>query len=347
MNASNITTDSVLGDEATTHIQTVVTLLCTELTTEELDNAIDRLNTTATPAITTVAFKTYVWHGNKYLNYAYLFLAVVGLLGNTLIIILMRRPNNSGKSTSVLFTSLAVSDTLFTVNSVVGALRSNNLFSLNDEFNIHAMLWTVNRHVSNWILAAITVERVLIVAYPIKMKDKFTPLNAVIIVVVITVISVIVNVPLWCLLRVFRVIQVEALFYVDIIHGFCLPFLVMLTGSVYIVASLKQRRLQTNGTQLSSTTRILIAANMAFLITMLPRHVLSFFYEDHVLRDLYFLHVLFWLLQECNSVLNFYVYILAGTKFREELKEMFTPRRYSVNASVNASANSPDVENAT
>ena len=100
---------------------------------------------------------------------------MVGLVANVLICVVMSKPTFKKLPLSVYFTALAVSDTVVLciiatrqiVYQLTGILHLGTTYGctlLHYLLNVAAMM-------SSWIIVSIAVERLLVVKFPLKVKD--------------------------------------------------------------------------------------------------------------------------------------------------------------------------------
>ena len=104
------------------------------------------------------------------------FLVLVGFMGNTLILVVMRNRKFDRTSTNVYLSILAICDniTLFCGSFSSRILNSDILFLVNLE-RVHIPLCWIwrffiisARHMSSWCLVLITVERMIVILKPHK-----------------------------------------------------------------------------------------------------------------------------------------------------------------------------------
>lgn len=256
------------------------------------------------------------------LYFIYLPFGIISVASNLMIIVIMTTPNNRGKSTSLLFTILAVSDTTLTLNNMFYCMVESNLLSDVDYVSdvITNLIWKLNMHFSNYFLLVITVERVVSVAYPLKVKAVFTKKVVTMITLVLLVVIPTANVPLWCMEYPVQ----TNLDTVDFVFGFSVPYLLIMAGGIYIIVKLKFR-LPSNVRCNNSVTNIVLATNLAFLVSMLPRRVIYLIRTGIRVHD-NLLTIGLQFLECLNTGVNFFVYILAGRKFREDFKNLVMRR---------------------
>jgi hypothetical protein len=125
-----------------------------------------------------------------------------------------------------------------------------------------------------------------------------------------------------------------------LVFVFFIPFFVTLTGTILIVIKLHiQNRLMIQQDEINkrkarisnSITRTLLAANFAFIVLQIPYGVLTIAedciwpYNDpyrpisNITQSLMYF---FAFLSQLNSGINFFLYVLSGSRFREEVKKL-------------------------
>ena len=214
--------------------------------------------------------------------------------------------------------------------------------------NMVAKLKTIatysNWQVSTWILVSVTVERALSVAIPLKVKLFCTISHARMAVLAICMFTITLNtVEYFTLFDVFYVRRLGPIsipkftgasmiyVWVDLFYGFAIPFIIMATGTMTIIVKL--HRTSAYKTDLltpraKSISKIIILANIVFFVTMIPYRVLSIVESSVGYRP--YLHRLFdpfLFMTDANSALNFFLYILSGSRFRADVKDLFCKRR--------------------
>ena len=262
--------------------------------------------------------------GNDDMYFVYLPFGVISIAGNIMIIIIMSTSDNRGKSTSLLFIILAISDTSLTINnmfySYVQAANVAGFTETEDRSLIFGimtnLIWRINVHFSNYVLVVITLERVIGIAIPFHVKTICRRKYLFASITIILIVLAVANIPLW--VRDWPSGNMENLELLDLVLGFSLPFLAILVGGLYIIVKVKYGLLSSSPYN-SSVTNIVIGAILAFLVTMLPRRIVYLIETGSADEDKEnFLIIIFQGLESLNTGVNFFVYILAGRKFRDD-----------------------------
>ena len=268
--------------------------------------------------------------GDMYL--VYLPFGVISVAGSIMIIIIMSTSDNRGKSTSFLFTVLAISDTSLTINNMLYAcLQGANVASFTEGrpliFGIITnLIWRINVHFSNYVLVVITLERVISIALPLQVKTICKRKHLLVTIAIILVVLAVANIPLW--IRDWPSVIMGNLELVDLVLGFFVPFLTITVGGIYIIVKVKYGHgLLSSSPYNSSVTNVVLGTILAFLVTMLPRRIIYLIEtgrSDGEQSE--FLIILCQGLESINTGVNFFVYILAGRKFREDFVNLVLRR---------------------
>ena len=236
-----------------------------------------------------------------------------GITGNILsIIILFRLARRSSiTSTTLYLTALALSDIMILL---CGPLRNwiNQIWEKDVRYYSEAscksqLFFTYfSIHLSSWLLVAITMERVISVVFPHKVRTRCTPRIATIIIVVILIVIggfslihpiiqglVTSRSGTQCTPRTEEYTEFRDNIYVWM--DFCLslgaPFLFLLIGNIIIIIQLTQsKRTQSrmnasrgegkrSGRDTRSLSILLISLSAIFLLTMTPVNVFAIAYR--------------------------------------------------------------------
>ncbi|KAH3797454.1 hypothetical protein DPMN_151035 [Dreissena polymorpha] len=278
-------------------------------------------------------------------NYLLIPIATSSIIGNVLIIIVVAWDKVT--TTNILFGILACVDLLSTFLGPVlliaelnaaafKYLRSSLFLPIFVEF-----LGQTIAGLSIWTLVIITIERLLSITIPFNVKQVVT-VPRVILAEFATAIAVVVVQYIRHFLAVeSRMFQGRwfmyprsrewAEFFVisDWILFTGIPFIVIITASSVIWIKLRTPfgQGQNQSTRFRSVTTNLLLANVKFLLINIPIrlvNVILYYFGESISLNLYqeviIRETAIYLLQ-LNSALNFYVYILSGQKFRENVKQ--------------------------
>ena len=287
--------------------------------------------------------------------YAFI-LVIVGVIGNGLAIVILSKKTNRSSSTANVLIALAVSDIcILFVGSFSNWLNGVSDINFRKQSGysciLHIYFSYVPISVSSWLLALVTAERVISVVWPYKVKEWCT--------VIRTRIAIGATVICVCAFYLHFFIGFESGYnpnidinckptngdylyflsfvmpYLDFSVTFLLPCLIIIPGNIVIVQQLVRQRARrkalTSYTEArdSSITRTLVIAGVIFVLTVAPISILliTFEYWLETVQNTWmitnFWRVVLNALADTNAAVNFFLYVISGTKFREEVKELF------------------------
>ena len=290
--------------------------------------------------------------------------SVFGVLGNILTLYIMSQPVLSHSVTSVLFRYLTVADLLRLLEIV---LFKNPFIKIYFNFSQIGFFCKVQRfvemlcsHTSSCALILISIERLIAVCFPFKVKQLVTKERTLILLVFMTAILIAVD---GFLLFVSGVIDTEygkfcdiideSIFpffihvypWIDMILYFFLPFLIVITCNTAIVFTLgKQKFRKSQLTQssseptnnkISSVTRMMLFVSLAFLVMVSPYTIYLLFIdpvsqsswttaEKAMKLSVYYTLAI---MASTNHAINFILYCGSMPKFREELRILLRCKR--------------------
>ena len=242
--------------------------------------------------------------------------------GNTCTIMVMRKSpwRKRATTTKLLFCVLALTDMCYISFKVIDGVRQQLTEKLPD--NIQKVCTLVEGILYNYsisVLVVISVERFVCVFWPLKVHDYFSLRNCKIVLVLLFCVTV-----AWNVLYVLWVMTVKRFLVASVLVDFALPFTMITFTTIAIAVKLcltqeediHQRRSRATN---ASATGLLIAANVCFLLTMLPVRVyyVCFVFSPSVCSNKYFYQWLYFL-HNLNFALNFYVYCVCNESFRND-----------------------------
>ena len=212
---------------------------------------------------------------------------------------------------------------------------------------------------ASWLVVAITWERVLAVNFPHKIQVWTSKRKTYIYVATVLFLLAAINIH-WIFAvklhfyepagRVVCVAYTESYFnyayrifpYIDLFKYAILPFVLIILGNILIIGRmLHARRMvkrqlnvsQQNQEQISQMTLMLLGISTAFILFNGPIAFLiildesaSIQWDDYQQARLDFAHDVANMLMYTNNAANFYVYFLSGSRFRNEVKAMFSKK---------------------
>ena len=280
----------------------------------------------------------------NYVNKSIIIIVVLAIFGNIMIVKVMLRKENRNSSTFIFFIALAISDMsisgLLSLERWLHWVFGINLYSVNKYVTtVETIMHYSFYQTSIWILMCITLERLTIIISPFKFKLFCTKTHAIVIsVMVCTLImtmniiqfTVIVRVDFDAISSYNKIMDIIKNGYtiiavMDSIIAFFLPVVIIVTSSIYIIIHLhRQKMLSIKTDRNRSVTMTLLAANIVFLLTTSPFVLLQLISLNVNISPYLFwtLFDIFLFLADMNSALNFYVYVLSGSKFRSDVKKI-------------------------
>ena len=302
---------------------------------------------------------------------------ILGTFGNGLTIIVLLRQFKNLSSTAVYLLTLACSDLMILY---LGPIRQwiqyiwkegiNDVRLMTDAGCRTSLFFTYfSFQFSSWLLVAVTIERVISVMLPHKVKLGCTTMKAGITVLIIIACLVPLNAHYFYGYRLrknpnqsgspyicgplpeyvgYQTFLYKYWTWVDFAVGFAVPFAILLVGNILIIVSLKRqanRRRKMSMTQTEkegrSVTLMLIVLCVIYAICLIPYNVyfivlpyvreaafkMPFLEMVKRMEYLLFIHAVVSCLSYINSTTNFLLYFLSGTRFRKEVRHLFTCRR--------------------
>jgi len=241
--------------------------------------------------------------------------------GNTMIILVMTSSQSQprAKTTRILFSFLAINDMCFMTTFLFGMIQEHVLMNMQGIAFVNSLLRLTFRDFSNWILVVISTERFLCIFRPLTVKNCCHK-RCVITALVLMFIAVFGQ----SLFRHLYDTDEELCLRLELIVCFAAPCIIITVETIAIAVKLRkiakqQIRRNAPRQQNNSATGLLIAANLCFIITMLPYRVVIHFGWIDINDDM------FWtLIKNCvqlmtlNYVLNFYLYFAFNANFRQD-----------------------------
>lgn len=280
------------------------------------------------------------------LRYFPVVLAVLSLIGNGLLFAVLSRPNNRHTTTSMYLMALAIADLAVTARNF--AFWLDLVCGVTVDCGFHAFLDQSSMSISSWLLAVISFERVLSVAVPLKVKFICKPLRAKILIALVVILLCAYGAIYGIFFTKKKVLSGEeytcivpeevSSFYTYYFRWIsqCLhsifPLCIIFFNSVTIVTLLSRRMSSSTAARSGRNVTInIVLINIAFVVTRFPSNFLYLYQVMTEDSSTYLEKLNYALILECsyqlrdlNSVLNFYIYFLAGRKFRQDTKQLIS-----------------------
>ncbi|XP_064607944.1 B1 bradykinin receptor-like [Liolophura sinensis] len=287
-------------------------------------------------------------------------LLFIGLAGNILVMAVLRVMKFTQSVALFFFFIMALSDCsvliVVLLHYWLQKTFSIDLRTLSDPgCKIMFFLTYFSMDLSSWTLAAVTVERCIVIRFSLRAGTLVTIKRARIAIVVIMIILTVINGYLLFTQRIgpdgsCGSFEGDAIYFfdehvfvwIDLFVLAVLPFSVMLGCNIVIVREVHgnvsrhkglgpadMEKSKSNGnSSVSSITLMLLAVNFYFLVTTIPVSV--YFILDTFMSDILknepavkarmdLVWTICYLLQFTNYSLNFYIYVARGRRFRAAL----------------------------
>ena len=283
-----------------------------------------------------------------------------GLVGNLLCILTLRQTQFANNDVALLLIILAVVD-LFALcfSGIPDWMKTMEISYFFHSTSAMCKAWnyidSVLGNMSYWLLALITGERVLIIMWPIKHKERVTRKAILMYALIICLVSLApyIYIAMYGVSITYTIgtTRVTDCFVDDIKMGesydlvgwfvfvlrFLLPFVLIMSGNLVLIVKLVHRsrsrkKLTGKGKGAGAVTMMLMTASLAFLITVGPWAICYTFLNqlfpgwryDHVMyAKFHFTNELVTLVSISNHTVNFFIYFTSCSQFREALNDVF------------------------
>ena len=297
---------------------------------------------------------------------------ILGSFGNGLTIVVLLRQIRSLSSTAVYLLSLAFSDLMILY---LGPIRQWIIYMSDIDVRLltgagcrTSLFFTYfSFQLSSWLLVVVTTERVISVILPHKVQLGCTTIKAVITVLITVACMAVLNVhfffgfgmkynpaytkaPIQCspLHENYANFIYNILPWLDFVVAFALPFVILTTGNIVIIVSLKRQANRRRQMGLTTTQKegrpitvmlimlciiffiCLTPANMFFILLPYLRAAALKLPESEMVQRrefLIFIHAVVSCFNYINSTTNFLLYFLSGSRFRTEVRYLLTCQR--------------------
>ncbi|XP_053381557.1 kappa-type opioid receptor-like [Mercenaria mercenaria] len=282
-------------------------------------------------------------------NYLVIIIWIVSILGNTLVILVLSKKRNRRFSTSIYLKGLALADLsvntsntfilYFLAHGYINPPASDNECRYRNVFQFSIAF------ISTWMLVVISIERVMSVWMPFKVKRLCTANIAHVIIIAIWILflglgflheSVMVYFQLGCTITPeYSELYHNYLTWVLISIKYIIPYAIIFTSSIIIIATLLNRKIRKHSSEKrnrdGSVNIALLSVNIVFLLTNSP-YIFFYLFAEYTSFDdenilLSYAYYFFWkiylqVVNDCNSAVNVFVYFLVGSRFRADVKEL-------------------------
>ena len=211
--------------------------------------------------------------------------------------------------------------------------------------------------IASWMQVLVTVERVVSVASPHKVRTIFSPARSMYLVLLMAVIVISVKITLlfdsatkhfntdrYCFESGnFHYIYVDFWPWINLCVGYFIPWISLFVGSIVIVLLLRRNaKLESHGIQtdyhgkdtgildkqkrnrrykISIITKRVIALNVVYNISVTPTNIMSILYLfGYPISEL--VYTILTMFMVVNNSISFFLYIMIGSRFRGELAKI-------------------------
>ncbi len=286
---------------------------------------------------------------------------ILGSIGNILTMIVFSQPGLKTSPISLGFICLALADTTYIwtelLLTVIEFHTGLYIITLNNTTCIlYSYFIYLSRMYSAWVLSFISVERLSAVIFPHKAKLIFGSTRSRCIMFMLLLVCSSMNVShivCGCLVIIYNDNGIELSrfcgyndnFYqmfiwpwIDFAFYSIIPFIVMITCNSIIITKITRSKIkrhsmteinkQMQKSQTSSVTFMLISVSLTFILLTAPSRIVTligYTDENYYRWRLFFVGTVF--LIHINHSVNFLLYSISGSKFREELVWLFCRKR--------------------
>ena len=271
-------------------------------------------------------------------------LCMMGLVGNTLVLLVLRRDGLVRTSANVYLNALAVGDSLVLMVASVAIYPDIAWGRRFDSASrlVCLITWPVFYTLtSTWFIVAFTVERCVVVRAPLRRLS--TPRNAGLCCGSLLVLAFVKNIDLFFIHDLvvgtdsddaICTVQLRSRDYVNnyrpmitFVASCVIPTGVVLVSNWAIIRTLRRDLMQapTRDSIIRHTTVTCLAVSFAFVVCVFPAHVfyVNIPYWPLPLQDQFDIRQSLLLLRYANHAVNFFLYSLTGAHFRCELVALF------------------------
>ena len=232
------------------------------------------------------AFLTSRTYSEVLWQYVWPPLCIMGLVGNTLVLLVLRRDGLVRTSANVYLSALAVGDSLVLM---VASVTVYPMYSWRWLFSLTSMLacrltWTIHETVvdaSVWLIVAFTVARCVVVRFPLLKLRLCTPRNAGLCCVSLLVLAFLKNIDLFFMYNLSRdrcSIKNDYYWYFNLyrrwistVFGSVIPTCVVVACNWVIIDTL--RRKSAAGNSVNRTTFMCLGVSIAYVVCVVPQDV--------------------------------------------------------------------------
>lgn len=236
-----------------------------------------------------IQLRERVLSAGAYIRYV---IVAMGLIGNTLIMIVMSRKNSKNSSVAY-FVGLAVSDMVVIIfGPMLYVIEKHYPMTSPRVLTFTTISLYTAEHVSSWMIVLLTAERAVCVAAPHRTKDLcFNKMKMAAIVITNLFILTYISIAFTVLLEA-SFYPTGALYYKQNYPGmtrvvmladgclkFFIPVFLLIMGSIFIIYKITVSGIRSGNNssrRTSYVTLIFLASVLVFIVTMSPYYIITF-----------------------------------------------------------------------
>lgn len=310
--------------------------------------------------VETLASQSIIYKVGYGISYYYTpFWVLFGLIGNTMSFAVMIQPKNRQISCCLYLAILAICDNLALF--LIGYYWTKLTFETEALYRLECSLMTCLFYAVTQcgmlLIVATTVDRLLVVRYPLKAARLCNPYRTKIIIGVLPVVALVFNLPhifmteihdeYICVSFQGNSLWIKAYGFLAMLFNVVVAFIGLLTMNSLIIATLRKRAKELRSSKKtkknlkqhkdgqhkvenSQLTVMLLLVSFVFVILIVPlylRFIVFTFVNYKEDPHKYALFILFYHLSLnlyiTNSAINFFLYCIGAAKFRRDFKYFF------------------------
>lgn len=295
--------------------------------------------------------------GNGLEKYLQPCITCVGLVGNTISLLVMRMAHNRQTSCCVYMGALAITDNLFILTMILQWVSSDIVLGrpfTRVECKTMCATFIMSSFSSIFIVLSMTFDRFIAVCYPLHATIWCTARRAktTISIIICTMLLYCIPIGLYsdmidskrCAILIVK--TTFSIFYswLGIFLGSALPYTVIIILNVSLIKTIRNRqslfhndKQNTDQTEVTGTTNkdmqltiMLLSVTFTLIILTLPqnvRYILFIIVDPWQSVKMYATYVLLYNLTNklyfSNSAINFFLYCISGSKFQKDVRTLF------------------------
>lgn len=282
-------------------------------------------------------------------------LPILGLAGNSLIlIVILSNAHFNRSSFSVYVKSMAISDTFVLIFKFLSYINKESKYYLPSLCTILTFCSEASVLLSVWIIVSITIERTLVILFPLQKKKFVTAYRARLIVMIIATLTILFSIRLLiipvdtssnqtkrCHSTSSKWITYRRINKVITEFGYCyIPLTIVIIGNALAISAVKRAVIRRHDMLTNNSYRkeqrfdahenqfmlMLLIVTIMFIVYFVPFTVTSVIsrtglpfgmcFTRRMMRNFILTHRFAELLKDLNFCTNFIIYCISGRRFR-------------------------------